>query len=510
MSSGPSGVGGSPSAPRVRWIILSDLHLGEEDSLLTPVDDQGRAAPTAAAPVLDGLAAAVASLVEGQEERPGLILNGDALGLAFASMPEALGLFGRFARGVLDPETGSCGEVVYLPGNHDHHVWELAREAAYARQVGEQSSGAGEGGAGGGSEGAGSAELPPVRYSTAPRIEAGLSCPQLDAVLPEAVRGSVRVVYPNLLLREGARSVIVHHGHFAENIYRFASHVRRVLYPDRAPVDTVEQLEGENFAWIDFIWSLLGRSGEASEDFERLFTTLSTPDHLERRADVLAERIAAAVDFPYLPSDIAERVLARTLLERLAAASRSERQNHDEVCSPKTMAGLRDYLAGPARRQMVESGGEEGGGLGGADLDGSELDGATVIWGHTHKPFEKLAPVAGTGAAVPVYNSGGWTIDSHEPSPLKGAAVVLLSAELEVATLRVFDDGDEGGDEGGKIRMEVTSAEGMDGPWVAWLQQRVRPGGELAAPWANLGDTLCDEIRRRRALHAARFDEAEP
>jgi hypothetical protein len=87
----------------VRRLIISDLHFGSGDALLT--------APAA----LDRIEPELAWADE-------LVINGDLLELVFASLEEAVAA----ARPFLALANRHVGRVHYLPGNHDHHLVSLA------------------------------------------------------------------------------------------------------------------------------------------------------------------------------------------------------------------------------------------------------------------------------------------------------------------------------------------------------------------------------------------------
>jgi hypothetical protein len=54
-------------------------------------------------------------------------------------------------------------------------------------------------------------------------------------------------------------------------MYLLMSRLRTMIFPDREPLRHVWDIEGEDFAWIDFFWSTMGRSGEVGKDVERLY-----------------------------------------------------------------------------------------------------------------------------------------------------------------------------------------------------------------------------------------------
>ena len=55
------------------------------------------------------------------------------------------------------------------------------------------------------------------------------------------------------------------------------------------------------------------------------------------------------------------------------------------------------------------------------------------------KPFEEVRNFqAYLGDGVPVYNTGGWVVETVDPGPLHGGAAVLLNENLDVASLRLL------------------------------------------------------------------------
>lgn len=65
----------------------------------------------------------------GSAPRPNLVHNGDVLEFALATDNVAAMAFDRFIDLAFDPADPLFAPVVYyVPGNHDHHLWEVARE----------------------------------------------------------------------------------------------------------------------------------------------------------------------------------------------------------------------------------------------------------------------------------------------------------------------------------------------------------------------------------------------
>jgi hypothetical protein len=124
--------------PDVRYVILSDLHFGAENSILTALEaDNPVVDPTRCSPVLSAFVECLAALVQANEgkDRPTLILAGDILELALAEDEVAGAVFEQFTDLVIGERGLFADEIWFVPGNHDHHLWETSREQRYAQQI---------------------------------------------------------------------------------------------------------------------------------------------------------------------------------------------------------------------------------------------------------------------------------------------------------------------------------------------------------------------------------------
>ena len=127
----------------IRYVSLSDLHLGAENRILTrltSVSNGGvnlKADPTTASDVMVRLVDCLRLLISGNQgpQKPTLILNGDALELALADVNVAAMVFERFMELTMKPGEELFDKTIYYnPGNHDHHLWETARETQYIEE----------------------------------------------------------------------------------------------------------------------------------------------------------------------------------------------------------------------------------------------------------------------------------------------------------------------------------------------------------------------------------------
>jgi len=501
----------------IRYVCLSDLHLGEEDSLLTGVGRTGASDPLwGPVPVLESLVARLADLIGDQEERPTLILLGDALELALATDNLAAMAFERFVRLTMHRRR-LFDRIIYVPGNHDHHVWESAREAQYVQNyllgdepVPNQPLGA---------------FLEPSWHTSRMFV---LEKPQrtVDAALIRALVQRfpgledvpVQAAYPHLALRTRAstRTIIFHHGHLLEELYRLMGLLRQLLFREEELELRLDDIESLNFAWIDFFWSTLGRSGSLGTHLETLYETLNQcPERLTEYADNVAAGLASRYDVPLVPGDRLEeqalRGALRVVLKLAGAARDGQRRLSGEPYDEKLREAIVAHLTGPVRRALVDE-----------CLVSSPFgyaarvpDDITFVMGHTHKPFSTAEHVQ-LGAPrtlarraqqqdgwVKLYNLGGWVVDTMQPEPSHGAAVLLVDDGLNAVSLRLYQEGDGAG-----VRVDECLRPGEErSAFGSHIAMRVaRRYGE----WRDWTRTVEVERGRRAERLRRRLEESRP
>ncbi|HEY0934708.1 MAG TPA: metallophosphoesterase [Trebonia sp.] len=474
----------------IRYVIVSDLHFGAENSVLTALTERppGSSAtgfavdPQRPSAVLAGFVNGLRELTRGQDRPPTLILAGDILDLALSPDETAAMVFRLFAHLAFADGPPVFDPVVhYVPGNHDHHEWEIARESQYVSYACAQ---------------------PPQAALTAPwhttRLAPGDERPVASSALltgltrKQAGAGSgieVRISYPNLALRTpgGGRSLIVSHGHFTESIYTLMSRLRDILYPGQGagvPTD-IERLEEENFAWVDFFWSTLGRSGQVGTDVGLIYADLTSPQDIDAFVhNLVSALLAKGKGSSWLHP--AESWVLNAIFQREAnRIARSERGTPSVTLSAAGQAGLRQYLEGPVRNQLRQEWGDV-------------PDEVAFVYGHTHKPFNDRWTVNGFNPAsgVTIANTGGWVVDTVAPAPVQGGVAVLVNDNLETASLQFYRQGT------GPVPVQFLppAGGGQPGGWQAELESRIDPAAE---PWATLSRDAAEQTAQRHRLQAA-------
>ena len=466
----------------IRYVILSDLHFGAQNSLLSNVlteDASGRSTvnPDEASAVMRCMVDCLQDLIVANESwaLPTLVLGGDVLELALADDDVAAMVFERFMELVLLHSQPMFDRTVYfVPGNHDHHLWEGAREAHYAKVVHS-------------SDKMQERKLPAPRHAThliAAADKKPWTAPLLQALIhrePELRDVEVHTIYPNLGILDatGTRAVVFHHGHYAESLYRLVSTVMGMMFPDKKRPEEVHEWEAENFAWVDFFWSTLGRSGGAGDDVGLAYDYLQSEAATEYLVDNLVKGMGQNSDRGMIRRftplvEPALKHITRHVVER-------ERKHTEGVLRDDTEQGLREYVEGPLRWQLRQACNDE------------VPDHVTFLFGHTHKPFVGTRSYAGYPNPVAVANSGGWVVDTVDPKPLHGAAVILLDEQLNAVSVKMYSQ-EATSDQYQVVVKAIPSTGGSPDEFARHVQETIDDNRE---PWDALSTTTARVVRAR-------------
>jgi UDP-2,3-diacylglucosamine pyrophosphatase LpxH len=455
----------------IRWACISDLHLGALNSLLTNVTGDGeRVDGSAPSPVLTALCECLRALRRPGQDPPELIVLGDLFELALTTPEDAATTFSRFVAalrpGLAD---GAIAPALrFVPGNHDHHLWSRASDDRYLRTLEEDAA---------------AVPAPHDRHATH-LLPANDRMPVRDRFIEILARRgqpgcdvTVEQSYPNLGLvaADGGRAVVLSHGHFIEPLYRMMSLLDTVFGSPRAGAVEAWQLEADNGGWIDFFWSSMGDSGDIMRVTRSLYESLQS--HEAMHAEIAAiERAIKVAGHASGRADIEAHVVAELLRAGVGTAVR-ERHRPGVILSPHAEAGLRAYLNGAVAAQVTAEVGRP--------------EDVTFIFGHTHKPFAEPRPLDAFPAPVSVVNTGGWVVDAPQLNPVKGAALILIDAQLNVAVLRCYTEGPETGSY--RLRIEPAGV-GDSNDLVDELRATIDPDRD---PWLQLAQATRSAVGDR-------------
>jgi Calcineurin-like phosphoesterase len=452
----------------IQYVCFSDMHLGADNSVLTNlgVGDTG-VDPSKPSDVLVQIVDCLRTLLAQNSKgvRPSLVLNGDIFEFALSTDNLAAMAFQRFIEIAMPPDPKEWlfdRKIFYIPGNHDHHLWESAREIQYSMFL---------------------KRVPANRIINAPWHISRMINPKdvpspfIEAVLercPWLKDLQVVTVYPNYALTKGDKLVVFTHGHFTESIYSMMSSLKTAMFPDQPRPQTTEQWEAENFAWIDFFWSALGRSGLVGIDVERVYEKMQDPKAF---TNFVAD--AAGNMLKLYGGNIGSHFgWLFALFIRMVVSGRMERGKPDSLLSDNG-EGLRRYLELPLKQQIED------------DLKAPLPEDITVVFGHTHKPFEQMMHVENfIRPSIRVYNSGGWVVDRPKAQKLYGGAVILLDDNLNVASLRMYNEADS--PSGYAVTVGVAGpASNAANPLYTRIKQLINP---QASPWTDFSRTVAAAV----------------
>lgn len=409
----------------IRHVVLSDCHLGARDSLLTHVDHDDAIADRPS-DVLTAFANAMAETLRG--EKPQLVLLGDALDLGLSPFGDVsksfLHLLDAFFP--VDGDDVFDREIIYVAGNHDHHLWRMAQDHGFVTALQD-------------------GQLPQdLEAVSAIFGTPSIRCRLMESLFqhrPHLCDASVRIAYPNWGISNSQtnRAVVMHHGHYLDGMYRALSNVRGFLSESESRPASMRQLEQENGPWIDFLWSDLGSAGDIGSEAGSLYETMLSAGASHDFAESLSRRITGGLRAKLginpkmeLKYGITLDNLIRASVDLTAGrAAERQRDGYGHVLGEAEIEDLGWYLGTPLARQMREE-------LGDVPRE------LSFVFGHTHKPFQDELKVDGFDVPVGVFNTGGWVLDEPTLMPVQGCAAMLVSDELEVASLRLFNDPTDG------------------------------------------------------------------
>lgn len=465
----------------IKYVCISDTHFGEEDSILTNLQEGGTGVdPSKPSPVLKSLIACLREVIEKQnpETRPDLILNGDILELALCTTNEAAMAFLRFIELAMKDGKELFNEIIYIPGNHDHHLWETARETQYVNHIQ-------------------SLEHEPLKppWHTTRMLAENQRIKVPSVFMTNLIQRiphlrdqgkEILVYYPNFGIKtpDNRRCVVFTHGHYIEPLYMLMTYLKRIIFPDQNPPATIDDIEAENFAWIDFFWSTMGRSGDVGHGVEAVYEKIQYAKGMDNIVSNLSKELADRFNIPLLWERAEAAVFKRLIEWIIQQAGRRERTNVGSSLGFEAEEGFRKYVSGPLLAQVRNE-------------IGSILDEVTIIFGHTHKSFQKdMQKLQGLPRWVNVYNTGGWVVETIQPEPLHGGSIVLIDEELQATSLCMYQEAHDTKDYRVSV-VEAMHASEKENPFHQEISGLVNP---KANPWKKFSDLSAAVVRERAQL----------
>jgi hypothetical protein len=228
----------------------------------------------------------------------------------------------------------------------------------------------------------------------------------------------------------------------------------------------------------------MGRSGAVGPDVNLIYETMQNPSKfgafIGKGASALLETYGGSLGRHF--------GWALALIVRSMIAGKLERARPEKALSDDGV-GLRRYLEVPVMGQLRE------------ELEGGPLpEDVTVVFGHTHKPFQQVMKMANfVTPYVRVYNSGGWVVDRPKPQSLYGGAVILFDEALEAVSLRMYNECEQSSG----YRVVLSTAGPMSNSSSSFhkhISDLIKP---QSPPWSDFSKAIASAVERRTRELAA-------
>jgi UDP-2,3-diacylglucosamine pyrophosphatase LpxH len=420
----------SPTNPVA--VVISDIHIGDDAGIVRRQAAKGYSSTgTQDLFIRD-------TFLEFQEEVkaiaarmpdkkiPYLILNGDGWDVAIKNLDEVADLSQLFFAALQLDEY--FRQILFLPGNHDHHLWVMLQTQTCVVRPLEKATGSAAGLSA-------IAKLVDTKVQGFPHEQSGvldlatgkLTIPGVKPpydghVFLSGLTGEkhipINVVYPNLYLVPAgggsASSILVTHGHFFEVAWRLLTEVlAQLLVREHVRTDLVN-LEMLNSPLTEFFNFSLAQVGPVSTLVNRVYNQVRTgqrPPELDIALDSVAAYADRAIEFhgdniwsgfvamlKEAGSDAAIKAVKSLVESLLLSALRDAKRGslavsgarHDAqfLDRPGTLDFIDLYITMSRRKQP-------------------NLEFATIVFGHTHEAFPRRTRQLRESGEVAFWNTGG-------------------------------------------------------------------------------------------------------
>ncbi|RLB27963.1 MAG: hypothetical protein DRH11_17910, partial [Deltaproteobacteria bacterium] len=126
-----------------------------------------------------------------------------------------------------------------------------------------------------------------------------------------------------------------------------------------------------------------------------------------------------------------------------------------------------------------------------------------IVFGHTHKPFQEDMNFKGYPHWTNVYNTGGWIVESVDPQPLHGAAVILVDEDLNAVSLRMYNEAADQTEYSVRVE-QATHADEQENPFYHRISELVKSSED---PWKTFSAIVARTVRKRAQNLRARINE---
>jgi len=329
-----------------------------------------------------------------------LVLDGDIIDFSINSFEESCIAAKYFFRAI--EKDGLVKELIYIPGNHDKHVWDAVEwETNIIRRLKEHED----------PRGFRRTQPGLIDYkSNAPLELSGVSRVVntkhygtlfLEGLFEKGKTLPINVVYPNLYIRTEKDVYLITHGHMLELAWVLLSEVF-CGEPELAGKQGIRELEEFNIPLTSMICTGVGQGGAVS----KLFYTIQKEakrgktGRMKKLLDNVMPKLDQLIELPGYVEFLDDALLIAIRKAALYLAGDVSDSRYDEDFFKKESVRKRFLIFHAASCSQAEELGFEAPNK--------------IIFGHTHEPLSYEAPMeienlsfVKDGKAY-LYNTGGW------------------------------------------------------------------------------------------------------
>lgn len=374
----------------INTVAMSDLHLGEETSVLNffIYDNRGKKIRQKGEPVVNKIIQELQRVKMGEnngEKIKYLILVGDLFDLSLSIFKESIENVQMFLRKICDSET--VEKIIYLPGNHDHHIWfQIVENRNFINKIERR-------------------ESLDFFYDRVTDSDEVFTDTFLNGLMPEGK--TIGVAYPNFELTLKDQVVVFHHGHFNERMWTLTTDV----FDEYLENYDLEELEIFNSPLTEMIWYALGQAGRlgASGMIEKIYTGVKNENF--EIIDKICKNVFDSIDEwdgkkkdGFLKDRMDDAVkIGGTFLAKKIISQFVTRKEQKKGSVARGMTLKDEELTDGITQYM--------------DRFIKLNRDYTYVFGHTHKHFHERGFMDGNNFDHELVNCGGWVIEKVDEIP---------------------------------------------------------------------------------------------
>lgn len=392
----------------INTVAMSDLHLGEETSVLNffIYDNRGKKVRQKGELVANRIIQELHKIKmeeNNSEKIRHLILVGDVFDLSLSTFKESAENVQIFLRKICDSET--VEEIIYIPGNHDHHIWiQVVENRNFVSKIERQ-------------------ESLDFFYDRVTDPDEVLKDTFMNGLMPEGK--IIGVAYPNFELTVGDQVIVFHHGHFNERMWTLTTDI----FDDYLKDYDLEELEICNSPLTEMFWYALGQAGRlgAGGLIEKIYTGVKNNDF--KIIEKISEKTFDSVDEwdgkkkdGFLKDRVDNAIkkggtfLAKKVISQFVT---KKEQKKGSVARGMTLKD--EELSDGIKRYM--------------DRFIKLNRDYAYVFGHTHKYFQERGFKDSNNFAHELVNCGGWVIE--EIGEIPDTYMIKINGEGDIATIRI-------------------------------------------------------------------------